>query len=130
MNLNLNIFALSHQDKELFYKTVEAEVTGGSYEDKLRVANVILNRNNSKHFPNTVGKVIKQKGQFCVIRDGRMQKAIPTSETIRAVNDALQGKWIISSDVMYFNVKGLRSWASNNKTKWGRDNVHDFYYLY
>lgn len=127
---------LTKAEKEVFYKAVEAEATGADYEHKLRVANVILNRVNSQKFPNSVPAVINQRQkvngvwryQFCVVRDGRLKKAVPTESTIRAVDDALNGKWVMSSKVLFFNVKGLRGWASNNRTKWGSDTVHDFYY--
>ena len=128
--------ALSRADLELFYKTVEAEATGADYSHKLRVANVILNRVNSPQFPNSVPSVINQRRkvngvwryQFCVVRDGRMKKAVPTEATIQAVDDALNGKWVMSSEVLFFNVRGLKGWASNNRVKWGSDSVHDFYY--
>ena len=123
-----SVYAITNQEKQLFYKTVEAEVTGAGYESKLRVANVILNRVNSPKFPNTVGKVIKQKGQFSCIADGRMSKAVPTDSAKQAVDDALEGRWVISSKVLFFNVIGCDSYASRNKVLWGKDKVHEFYY--
>jgi len=121
-------YGVSNQDRQLLYRAVEAEVTGASYEDKLRVANVILNRVNSSVFPNTIRKVIYQKNQFCIVRDNRINTVKVTDISIKAVDDALAGKWIMSDKVLYFNVRGLNSWASRNKIKWGSDSVHDFYY--
>jgi len=123
-----SVYAITNQDRQLFYKTVEAEVTGAGYESKLRVANVILNRVNSPKFPNTVGKVIKQKSQFSCIADGRMKKAKPTDSTKQAVDDALEGRWIISNRVLFFNTIGCDSIASRNNVLWGKDKVHEFYY--
>ena len=125
---NIASYGISNKDKELFYKVVEAECTGDSYESKLAVANVIANRVNSSSFPNTISKVVKQKNQFSVIADGRYKKVKVTDSTRKAVNDCLSGKWILSDSVLYFNVKGLNSWAKKNKTYWGTVGVHDYYY--
>lgn len=125
--------ALSKHDKEIFYKAVEAETREvDTYEEKLNVANVILNRVNSPRFPNNVKDVIYQKTgkyyQFSVVPDGSLKAAVPTKMTKKAVDDALEGKWGISDKVMYFNVIGLKCWASNNKQFWGKDSIHEFYY--
>lgn len=134
--LPVNGYALSKADKDLFYRAVEAEATEGGYEEKLAVANVICNRVNNPYFPNTVRAVITEKHtvkgktyyQFCVVRDGRIKKVKPTEDTVRAVNDALSGKWIMSDKVTFFNIKGLKSYAKRNHTYWGSDDIHDFYY--
>lgn len=121
-------YGVSNQDRQLLYRAVEAEVTGATYYDKLRVANVILNRVNSPVFPNTIRKVIYQKNQFCIVGDNRINTVRVTDTSRKAVDDALRGKWIMSDKVLYFNIRGLNSWASRNKIKWGSDSVHDFYY--
>ena len=121
-------YSVSNQDRQLLYRAVEAEVTGATYYEKLRVANVILNRVNSEHFPNTIREVIYQPSQFCIVTDNRINMVKVTDVSIRAVNDALAGKWVMSSDVLFFNIRGLNSWASRNREKWGSDLVHDFYY--
>ena len=110
------------------YKIVEAECTGDTYKSKLAVANVIANRVNSSSFPNSVSKVVKQKGQFSVISDGRYNKVKVTDSTIRAVDDCLDGKWIMSTKVLYFNLRGMDSWADRNKVYWGTVGVHDYFY--
>lgn len=121
-------YGVSNADRQLLYRAVEAEVTGAEYDDKLRVTNVILNRVNSDSFPNTIRRVIHQPNQFCIVRDNRINTVKVTDTSRKAVDDALGGKWIMSDKVLYFNVRGLNSWASRNKTKWGSDSVHDFYY--
>ena len=128
--------ALSKADKDLFYRAVEAEATEGGYEEKLRVANVICNGVNNPAFPNSIRAVITEKHtvkgktyyQFCVVRDNRINKVTPSKDTVRAVNDALSGKWIMSDKVTFFNTKGLKSYARRNHTYWGSDNIHDFFY--
>ena len=98
-------YGVSNQDRQLLYRAVEAEVTGATYEDKLRVANVILNRLNSEHFPNTIRDVIYQNNQFCIVTDNRINTVTVTDTSIRAVNDTLAGKWVMSSEVLFFNIR-------------------------
>lgn len=52
------------EDIDWLYRAVETEVHGGSFEAKVNVANVILNRVNSPKFPNTIKDVVTQTGQF------------------------------------------------------------------
>ena len=51
-------------DIDYLYRAVETEVHGGSFEAKVNVANVILNRVNSPLFPNTIKDVVTQSKQF------------------------------------------------------------------
>ena len=49
---------------------VHSEAGNQSYEGKLAVANVVLNRVKSSKYPNTIEKVIYQSGQFTVATNG------------------------------------------------------------
>lgn len=131
-------YGISDADRQLFYKTVEAEATEGGYTEKLGVANVICNRTNNPGFPNTIGKVINEKHtskktgktywQFCVIRNGRVNKVKVTQDTIDAVDACLNGTWIMSNKVCYFNTRNLNSYAKRNLTYSHHDDIHDFFY--
>lgn len=133
-----SVDALSIKDTEALYKAVEAETREVStYEEKLNVANVILNRVNNPSFPNTPYGVIhahhtNARGhviyQFSVVSDGSYKKAVPSDVTIKAVDDAIGGKWNMSDKVVFFNIKGLNCWAKRNKKCWGTDSIHEFYY--
>ncbi|MCI8307522.1 MAG: cell wall hydrolase [Lachnospiraceae bacterium] len=46
------------------------------YAGKLAVGIVIMNRVNSRSFPNTIKKVIYQKSQFSPVRNGTLKKAL------------------------------------------------------
>ena len=107
---------------------MEAETTGDTFESKLAVTNVICNRVNSEVFPNSIKKVVMQKKQFSVIADGRYKAVKVTDSTKKAVNEVLRGKWIISDKVLYFNVKGLNSWAKRNLSYYRTIGVHDYFY--
>ena len=71
-----------------------AEAGGECYEGKLAVANIVLNRLNSGKYGNTISDVIYASGQFSVVRNGALDRAIsngPNSESVQAAADALSG---------------------------------------
>lgn len=91
-------YDITEKEFKEFVRVVEAEVTGDNpfgvddedaYESKLRVAQVILNRVESPHFPDTVHDVIFQKNAFTPLLDGRYYEVEISDITIQACKDAL-----------------------------------------
>ena len=84
----------------LIATVVNWEAGNQSYEGKLAVANVVLNRVRSSKYPNTIKGVIYQNSQFSGVSDGaggpsakfqaRLDKG-PGTECIKAAMDALSG---------------------------------------
>lgn len=90
---------------------VHAEAGNQSYEGKLAVANVVLNRMKSKKHPSTMEEVIYQPGQFSVAKSGSLKKQLTNYEhyssksqqlTIKAAKAALSGENNIGSR-LYFH---------------------------
>ena len=82
----------SYDDVTLMAGIIQMEAGGESYEGKLAVANVILNRVRSGRYPNTISGVIYQSGQFSTV--GRLSGVIAkgvSSACVQAANDALAG---------------------------------------
>lgn len=126
---------LSGEDKEVLLRIVEAEATGESVEGRMLVANVILNRVNSKQFPDTVKKVVFQKTgrkyQFSPIRDGRYYSVTISRKTRQAVERVLDGE-DESQGALYFMARGQASksnvrWFDNHLTKLMKYGGHEFY---
>lgn len=90
------------EEIEILEKVTMAEAEGESYEGKVAVVNVILNRVASPWFPDTIKEVVFQPGQFTPIHDGRYEKAVPNEEVKAAVRDALNGKTVVDSDTLFF----------------------------
>lgn len=93
-------------------KIVSAEARGESLQGQIAVANVVLNRVNSKMFPDTVQEVIFQPGQFCPVSTGSLNSQ-PTSNAIKAAEYALQGVRVVPENVMFFynpDLAGKRNW--------------------
>lgn len=117
---------------------IYCEAQGESYQGKLAVGIVVVNRKNSKLFPNSIKEVIYQKYQFGPARNGTLEKALSeydkgnfTSkaelECIKAAKKALQGttditvndKKVDFSKYLYFSgrVSGYTIKVGNHQFK-------------
>lgn len=82
------------EEVNLLAATVYCEAGNQSYEGKLAVANVVLNRIKSPQFPNTMKEVLYQKGQFSPASSGRLEAAISRglpADCVKAAKDAIAG---------------------------------------
>lgn len=105
----------SYTKKELrlMAAIIFCEAGNESYKGKMAVASVIMNRVESKKFPNTVKGVIYQKGQFSPARTGKLARELANydagrftsknhRECIKAAKAALSGENTMPG-YLYFN---------------------------
>ena len=85
----------------LLAQLVNAEAKGESYNGKVAVANVILNRVKSEEFPDTIKDVIFQRGQFQPVSSGTIYNK-PSEESIKAAKDAINGYKVVGEQALYF----------------------------
>lgn len=88
-------YSVSEEDAYLLACTVCAEAGYESYDGKLAVANIILNRLNGGAYGNTIYDVVYARGQFSVVTNGALNRVInngPNAESLQAAKDALAGK--------------------------------------
>jgi uncharacterized protein YgiM (DUF1202 family) len=104
-------YSYTAEDLELLACLVHSEAGTQSYEGKLAVANVVLNRMKSSKYPDTIKAVIYQSGQFSVARSGSLEKQLNYYDSyssksqlisIKAAKDALEGANNIGTR-MYFH---------------------------
>lgn len=112
-------------------KIIHAEAAGEPYSGKVAVGNVILNRVNSSKFPNSIYNVIFEyyKGipQFSPVADGTIYNT-PSSESIRAAQDALNGVRPVGDATYFFNPnKAAGTWIIKNKQYVKKIGRHVFY---
>ncbi|HSH35768.1 cell wall hydrolase [Schnuerera sp.] len=112
-------------------RIIEAEAGGEPYEGKVAVGNVILNRVNSKSFPNTIYNVIFEYygsiPQFSPVADGTIYNT-PSQESINAAKDALNGMRPVGNSTYFFNPnKAAGTWIVQNKSYVSRIGGHVFY---
>lgn len=90
-------------DLPLLAALIECEAGGESYEGKLAVGSVVLNRVASSYFPNTVVGVIYQSGQFSPVASGRFATVLArgaNASCTQAAQEVLNGK--ITINALYF----------------------------
>ena len=79
-----------------------------SIENRTLIALVILNRVDSKKFPNSIKKVLKQRGQFAVVSSGAYKRVGRTKLSDRAVIEAVRRKRESKApNILYFNCRGF-----------------------
>lgn len=94
---------------ELLAICVEAEAGNQSILGKRMVVDVILNRVDSKDWPDTIEEVITQKYAFSSYWDGGMDRAIPSEETYEAVRQELEKRTY--TDIYYFTAGGYGAYG-------------------
>ena len=108
-------------DLYLLARLVESEAGNESYETKMMVASVVMNRVADSRFPNTIKEVIYQKGQFEVtsrkVNGVLMIDREPSLDSLRVANDILNKGSILPSNVLVFYQKGIdEGWVTSRTT--------------
>lgn len=137
-NVNLEKVVSESVEDVILARIVEAEVTGGSVEQKMNVVSVILNRVASPKFPNTVKEVVfersKSKGhwvyQFSPVQDERYYSVTITDSSREAVLAVRQQG--LTTSATYFCTPNCKSakkggWHYETLEYLFCDNMHNFY---
>jgi len=104
----------SAEDIKLLACLIHSEAGTQSYEGKLAVANVVLNRVKSSKYANTLKGVIYQSGQFSVAASGSLAKQLANFDnyssnsqrlSIKAAKAALEGANNIGSRLYFHTYK-------------------------
>ena len=104
----------SAEDIKLLACLVHSEAGTQSYEGKLAVANIVLNRVKSSKYANTIKGVIYQSGQFSVAASGSLAKQLANYNnyssnsqrlSIKAAKAALEGANNIGSRLYFHTYK-------------------------
>ena len=118
----------------LLSSIIYSEAGGENYAGKKAVGIVVMNRVRSKQFPNTVKKVIYQRGQFGPATNGSLNRSLTlydngrlNSKCIKAAKEVLNGDCTVNynkqiykmDDFLFFSgyVKGCRLQIKNHQFK-------------
>ena len=112
---------IDFDDLYLLARLVESEAGNESYETKMMVASVVMNRVADSRFPNTIKEVVYQKGQFEVtsrkVNGVLMIDREPSLDSLRVANDILNKGSILPSNVLVFYQKGVdEGWVTSRTT--------------
>lgn len=92
---------LTDEEICLIAQVVQAEAEGECEKGKRLVIDVILNRKDSEHFPDTVCDVIYQSRQFSVMWNGRFERCGVKEDICQMVREEIVSRQ--NSDVIFFN---------------------------
>ena len=111
---------LTQDDIELLARMVWVEAQGEPEEGQQAVAEVVLNRLAADNFQDTLKGVIYAEGQFR--STAFLEDAEPTQTQYEAVEQALNGPYVLPKDVVFFATYPV------NKSVWGKIGGHTFCY--
>lgn len=112
VDVKASVAGMSVKEFKMLSSVAEAESdrnkTAESLENRTLIALVILNRVDSKKFPNSITKVLKQRGQFAVVSSGAYKRIGRTKLSDRAVIEAVRRKRQNEApNILYFNCRGF-----------------------
>ena len=103
----------SASNVQLLAAIIECEAGGESYEGKIAVGNVVMNRVASNRYPNTIADVLYQRSQFTPVTSGRFVLVLSRGANgtcTQAAQDVLNGSRVVGSDIYHFcRVNGYTS---------------------
>ncbi len=101
-------FNPTEEELELLARTVYSEARGEDFKGQIAVAAVVLNRLESKEFPDDIYEIIFQPNAFTAIRDGQFWLE-PDESSFLAVEEALKGEDPSGGALYYYNPSGATS---------------------
>lgn len=133
--VNEDAVFLDEESLDILCRIVEAEAGTEDEEGRMLVANVILNRVESRRFPNTVKGVVFQKNggvcQFSPIATGSYYRVKVSEKTRSAVDRVLRGEDISQGALFFVNryatKAGNMSWFDTRCTFLFTHGRHEFF---
>ena len=112
-------------------RIINAEASGESLLGKIAVGNVVINRRDSRSYPNSIYGVIfdrKNGTQFSPVAIGTIYKT-PNAESVIAAKICLEGYTVSDSILFFMNPRiATNNWISKNRPFAFRIGNHNFYY--
>ncbi|QGU95923.1 LysM peptidoglycan-binding domain-containing protein [Clostridium bovifaecis] len=108
-----SVIPYTSADLDLLARLIRAEAENQPYKAKVAVAAVVVNRVQSKEFPNSIKPVIYQRingyYQFTPVKNGMINKAA-TAEDKKAALEALNGSDPSNGALFYFDDSATNKW--------------------
>ncbi len=111
MQAEKEFVAANYSDLEILGAIIWCEAGNQSYEGKLAVGAVVMNRVNSPRYPNTIADVIYAPGQFTPAMYGKVLRTLErgvNASCLQAAQDALNGMNNVGNRT-HFNRVEIRS---------------------
>lgn len=123
--------SVDKNSRRILERIVEAEAGDQDIAGRQMVANVIINRIKSNHFPNSVKRVVFAHRQFSPISNGSYYRVTVSSLTKKAVEKALREK-DNTKGALYFMYRAGSSarnvrWFDRDLTRLYKYGCHEFF---
>jgi N-acetylmuramoyl-L-alanine amidase len=92
----------SADEIEVLASIINAEARGESYQGKVAVGAVIINRVYHPSFPNSIREVVYQAGQFTPVENGMINLS-PDNDSFKAAYDAVSGMDPSQGSLYFYN---------------------------
>lgn len=116
----------SQSDKRCLAEVIYHEARGESETGQMAVAEVVMNRTESPHFPKTVCGVVNQRGQFAPKK--RISEQGAYRDAVRIANAVYEGKAPeVTQGATYFHTPAVRPSWSRRFTRTKQIGSHIFY---
>ncbi|MBP1754410.1 MAG: hypothetical protein H6Q59_808 [Firmicutes bacterium] len=107
------VIPYNDSDLNLLARLIEAEAVGETYEAKIGVGGVVVNRVQSPDWPNTIPAVINHVSggyyQFTPVKNGMINQPA-SEESIKAAKAALYGSDPSKGALFYFDDSSTNQW--------------------
>ena len=128
------VYNYTEEELDLLARLIYSESGSESYDIKLMVGSVVVNRMDDPYFPNTLREVIYQKNQFSVTKikiDGVIMIDRPADEeSKKAAYEILNYGSILPQKVQVFYVKSIKTgWVATREPYCTMGNT-TFAYIY
>lgn len=112
------VIPYTQAELDLLARLIEAEASGESYNAKVAVGAVVINRVQSKDWASSINGVINEKYgdyyQFSPVQNGMIKK--PASDaSIKAAREALTGKDPSKGAIFYYDSSSTNTWIRSKE---------------
>jgi spore germination cell wall hydrolase CwlJ-like protein len=114
-------------EQEMLGYIVQQEAGGLSLQHKQVIARVVLNRVQSKDFPDTIAAVLTQKNQFSSLSNWYSKKNRPDADTLQAVESVLNGSY--EDQTMGATFFYAPRWAGKSAASWFENHLRYLFTL-
>jgi len=115
---NASVIPFTNAELDLLARLIEAEATGESYNVKVAVGAVVVNRVQSKDWANSITGVINEKYgeyyQFTPVQNG-MIKNPAGADSIKAAKEALNGMDPSKGAIYYYDNSSTNTWIKSKE---------------
>lgn len=103
------VLSVTEEELELLALVAMAEAEGESEEGQRLVIDVVLNRVDDPHFPDTIYDVIYQPNQFCGMYGDRIARCYVKDELVQLAREEVANR--TNYDVIFFRTQHYHSYG-------------------